>query len=223
MLAVFNTQDERMHKKIKSPIAPLYSLSNVVMFEGLVEGVISCLADQLDKRFAGTGMTFDLGKWLQYFAFDVMGTMSFSKRYGFLDSGKDVEGMLEAISKFMKTAAPRELDAANLSRPHPKWSEVRDLPYLDACVQEGVRIHPPFALPFERVVPTGGVTVLGRYLPEGTLVGGNPYVVNRHESTFGANAEDWDPERWLSGDEGHKKKLEQSVLTVSVALPMYLI
>ncbi|ROV97807.1 hypothetical protein VPNG_08651 [Cytospora leucostoma] len=291
MLAVFNTQDERMHKTIKSPIAPLYSLSNVVMFEGLVEGVLSCLADQLDKRFAGTGLTFDLGEWLQYFAFDVMGTMSFSKRYGFLESGEDVEGMLEAISKFMETAAPMTqitwldpllyknkivhslrrtpgmtilgfvfktirqrlespvtiIDQSNddskpekdflarfleIQKANPEippcwygyayrnlWSEVRDLPYLDACVQESLRIHPPFALPLERVVPRGGVTVLGRYLPEGTMVGGNPYVVNRHESTFGANAEDWVPERWLSGDKGHKKKLEQSLLTIQIIDP----
>ena len=112
----------------------------------------------------------------------------------------------------------RELDAADLSRPYPKWNEVRNLPYLDACVLEGARIHPPFALPFERIVPPGGVSVLGSYLPEGTLVGGNPYVVNRHEPTFGANVEGWSPERWLCDDEGHKRKLEQSVLTVSAML-----
>lgn len=89
--------------------------------------------------------------------------------------------------------------------------------YLDACVQEAVRIHPPFALPFERVVPVGGVNVMGKYLPEGVFVGGNPYVVNRHKPTFGENVEDWSPERWLGG-EGHKKKLEQSILTVSVGV-----
>ncbi|KAL1866899.1 hypothetical protein Daus18300_006602 [Diaporthe australafricana] len=339
MLAVFNTQDEQMHKKIKSPIAPLFSLSNAVLFEDLVEEVLSCLSEQLDKRFVETDTTFDLGQWLQYFAFDVMGTMSFSKRYGFLDQGKDVGGMLDAIYQFFKTAAPmtqitwldrflyknsivhkfrrtpgmtiigfvgktirqrlegpgkysdnssleagpkvqnkdflahfleiqkahpdlppwvstawtfsnviagsdsvgtvmrtvmwyvylpynllthpeslrelrRELDAAGLSRPHPRWSEVRDLPYLDACIQESVRVHPPFALPFERVVPAGGVSVLGAYyLPEGTLVGGNPYVVNRHEPTFGAVPDDWVPERWLRGGEAQRKRLEQGLLT----------
>ncbi|KAM6476000.1 cytochrome P450 CYP4/CYP19/CYP26 subfamily protein [Trichoderma sp. SZMC 28011] len=331
MLLVFNTQDEQMHKRLKSPIAPLFSLSNTVTFEGLVDDVLACLSEQLDKRFADTTEILDFGKWVQYFAFDVMGTMSFSKRYGFLDQGRDDEGMLDAIFNYMKTAAPmtqipwldpwfyknkivhsfrrtpgmsilgvvskairerldgnddagtqtsakdflsrfleihranpdlppwastawtfsnviagsdsvgsvmrtilwyavnlfadnlvthpdtlqalqRELDAANLSRPYPKWNEVRDLEYLDACVQEAVRIHPPFALPFERVVPVGGVNVMGKYLPEGVFVGGNPYVVNRHKPTFGENVEDWSPERWLGG-EGHKKKLEQSILT----------
>lgn len=111
----------------------------------------------------------------------------------------------------------QELEDANLSRPYPKWKEVRDLPYLDVCVQEGARIHPPFALPLERIVPAGGIDLLGRYLPEGTLVGGNPYVVNRHESLFGPRPEEWDPERWLRDGESHKKKLERSILTVSIS------
>ena len=109
-----------------------------------------------------------------------------------------------------------ELRSANLSRPFPRYSEVRDLPYLDACVQEGSRMHPPFALPLERVVPEGGVTILGRYLPAGTVVGGNPYVVNRHRPTYGQDAEFWRPERWLEKDAAHKKKMEQGNLTVSL-------
>ena len=95
-----------MHKRIKSPIAPLFSLTNVVVFEGLVEEVLSCLSEQFDKRFVDTGEAFDFGAWLQYFAFDVMGTMSFSRRYGYLDQGRDVGGMLNAISTFFTTAAP---------------------------------------------------------------------------------------------------------------------
>ena len=107
-----------------------------------------------------------------------------------------------------------ELRSANLSQPFPTYSEVRNLPYLDACVQEGIRMHPPFALPFERIVPKGGITILGHYLPEGTAVGGSPYVVNRHKGMFGEDAEFWRPERWLEKDDLHKKKLENGMLTV---------
>ncbi|KAK9244249.1 benzoate 4-monooxygenase cytochrome P450 [Lipomyces tetrasporus] len=106
-----------------------------------------------------------------------------------------------------------ELRSADLSRPYPKFSEVNALPYLDACVWEGVRMHPPFALPFERIVRDGGITVLGHYLPAGTVIGGSPYVVNRHKGTFGQDAEFWRPERWLEQDEKHKLKLQRSVLT----------
>lgn len=113
-----------------------------------------------------------------------------------------------------------ELRSANCSRPFPTYAEVRNLPYLDACVQEGVRMHPPFALPFERVVPQGGITLLGHFLPEGTKIGGSPYVVNRHKGWFGDDAEFWRPERWIEGDEAHKRKLEQGMLTVSCGWPL---
>lgn len=108
-----------------------------------------------------------------------------------------------------------ELKNANVSRPYPTWTEIRNLPYLDACVLEGIRMHPPFALPFERVVPKGGITIAGQHLPEGTDVGGNAYVVNRHKGWFGDDAEFWRPERWLEKDEAHKRKLEAGILTVS--------
>jgi cytochrome P450 len=102
----------------------------------------------------------------------------------------------------------------HLSRPYPKWSELRELPYLDACVNEAVRLHPPFCLPLEREVPEGGVTICGRYFTEGTVVGMNPYVVNRHRPTFGEDVDVWRPERWLGLDEEHRRKLEQSIMTV---------
>ncbi|KAL9602711.1 MAG: hypothetical protein Q9219_001701 [cf. Caloplaca sp. 3 TL-2023] len=331
--AVFNTTDEKLHKELKSPIAPMFSMTQISTFEGLVDDVLKCITEQFDKRYATNGQIFDLGQWLQFFAFDVMGTMTFSKRYGFLDTGRDVNGMLQSIVDFMRAAAPmtqvpwldwllrknlvadhlqqlfrttaslsilgfvgkaiqekqeilsneehksgttadqkkdfltrfieiqrtnpdipkwaptawtfsnviagsdstgsvmrtimlnllsypctleklyQEIRSAELSRPFPKYSEVRDLSYLDACVQEGLRMHPPFALPFERVVPEGGVTVMGHYLPAGTVVGGNPYVVNRDKATFGEDAEFWRPERWLGIDDAQRKKLDQGVLT----------
>ena len=104
--AVFNTTDEKLHKQIKSPIAPIFSVTSTTSFEGLVDEVLRCLLEKFDQRFATNGEIFDLGQWLQFFAFDVMGTMTFSKRYGFLDDGKDVGGMLSTIVDFMRTVAP---------------------------------------------------------------------------------------------------------------------
>lgn len=81
-------------------------------------------------------------------------------------------------------------------------------------------MHPPFALPFERIVPEGGITVFGHYIPAGTIIGASPYVVNRHKPTFGQDAEFWRPERWLEGDPGHRAKLDGGLLTVSLT-PLY--
>lgn len=104
--AIFNTQDEEMHKRLKSPIAPLFTPANVPSFEGRVDEVLECLREKLDQKFVVNSEVLDLGQWLQFFAFDVMGTLTFSKRYGFLDTGKDVGRMLGTIVDFMRTSAP---------------------------------------------------------------------------------------------------------------------
>ena len=104
--AVFNTRDETLHKQLKNPIAPLYSLSNVVTFESFIDEVLELLCKQIDQRYVKSQEIVDLGDWLQYFAFDVMGTMTFSKGYGFLEQGKDVDAMIETIGQFIETTAP---------------------------------------------------------------------------------------------------------------------
>ena len=61
--------------------------------------------EQLDKRFVQTQEVCDLGAWLQMFAFDTMGEITFSKRLGFLEGGKDVDGLMESIwNYFVKTS-----------------------------------------------------------------------------------------------------------------------
>lgn len=107
--AVFNTRDEQLHKQIKNPIAPLFSQSSVMTYEVFVDEVLRVMLEQLDKRFVEPGKqggTLDLADWLQYFAFDVMGTLTFSKRYGLLETGSDVNGMLGTIWSYMTRAAP---------------------------------------------------------------------------------------------------------------------
>lgn len=108
------------------------------------------------------------------------------------------------------------------SQTCPSWEEVRELPYLDACLLEALRLHPPFCLPFERVVPDGGLTVCETYFPPGTVVGMSPYVVNRDKHTFGNDADRWRPERWLGLNHDNRKRLEQNVLTVSLNFHLYI-
>ena len=120
-----------------------------------------------------------------------------------------------ASLKRLQEELRRTEETTGLTRPFPLWNEVKELPYLDACVQEAIRLHPPFCLPLERVAPAGGIAIGDRYYPEGTQIGMNPYVINRHRPTFGEDAEYWRPERWLMDNLEHRRKLEGCVMTVS--------
>lgn len=50
-------------------------------------------------------------------------------------------------------------------------SEARQLPYLQACIREALRIHPPATGILEKVVPPEGDTVNGVFIPGGAFIG----------------------------------------------------
>lgn len=105
--------------------------------------------------------------------------------------------------------------------PLPAWKSIRNLDYLDACFIEALRLHPPFCLPLERVVQRGGIIISGHYLPQGTVVGINPYVSNRNPSLFGKDVSEWRPERWIGLDPAQRQRMERGVLSVCPWPPQY--
>ncbi|ORY71471.1 cytochrome protein [Pseudomassariella vexata] len=76
---------------------------------------------------------------------------------------------------------------------------VTDLKYTLAVLDETMRIYPPVPEHALRVVPPGGDTVHGQYLPEGTMIHFPQLAANRLESNF-TRPEEFIPERFL-GDE----------------------
>jgi cytochrome P450 len=111
-----------------------------------------------------------------------------------------------------------EVDAAAAAGHAPgllfPWRRAAELPYLDACVKEAGRLHPPFGLPYERVVPAEGATVCGKFLPGGTVIGMSAFVVGRDPGLFGEDADEWRPERWLEVGEEQRRRMENAVLAV---------
>lgn len=81
------------------------------------------------------------------------------------------------------------------------FSEAWKLPYLHACIQEAFRLHPPVSFTAERIVPPPGDTIDGHFVPGGTVVGCNPWVVHRDKATFGKDVDQYRPERWLGEPE----------------------
>ena len=73
--------------------------------------------------------------------------------------------------------------------------------------------HPPFGLPYERIVPPTDATILDQFLPAGTIIGMSPWATHRDASTFGPDASAWRPERWLEGSSHTRRQMENALLT----------
>lgn len=84
-----------------------------------------------------------------------------------------------------------------LSRPYIRYSEALKLPYVMACCKEGMRLHPSIAHTFPRQITGHGVKVGGTFLPAGYKAGISPAVLQYNRDVFGADAEQFRPERWL--------------------------
>ena len=99
--ALFNTQDLKHHAKVRRAIANAFSMTSVVQFEPLIDSTITAFITAMEQRFVNK-QTCDFGEWLHFFAFDVLGELTFSKRLGFLEQGRDVETIIHSLQEFMK-------------------------------------------------------------------------------------------------------------------------
>jgi cytochrome P450 len=93
-----------------------------------------------------------------------------------------------------------ELAAAGLTKDScpASYKQCKAIPYLDGVVREALRMLPGVSLSLERYVPEGGYRFQsGEFVPQGTILGVNPYLVCRNKSVWGADAEEFRPERWL--------------------------
>lgn len=90
-----------------------------------------------------------------------------------------------------------ELDAAiPNSQDVPNFDQVRDLPYLDMVIKETMRIHSTSSLGLPRVVPAGGVELLGHHFPAETVLSVPAYTMHHSKAIWGFNADEFVPERW---------------------------
>ncbi|KXN74266.1 cytochrome P450 [Conidiobolus coronatus NRRL 28638] len=80
----------------------------------------------------------------------------------------------------------------------------KDLPYLTSVIHESLRLKTPAGCPLPRVVPEGGVNILGHFLPAGTIVGASGIGIHLSEKNV-QDPESFNPERWL-GPEAEKLK-----------------
>ncbi|GBE86838.1 Benzoate 4-monooxygenase [Sparassis crispa] len=80
------------------------------------------------------------------------------------------------------------------------FDDAKSLPYLEAVINEGLRLFSPVGLGLGRVVPESGITVLGQTFLAGTEISVPLYSVHHLEKAWGADVEEYRPERWLNDE-----------------------
>jgi len=317
---VFSVRSEHAHRGIKRPIASAYSMTTLLELEELTDECIGILQDKIETKLDesnGDSIEMNFGEWLHWYAFDVITSITFSNRLGFIKSESDVEGIIAAVegrlkynatigqwpafhkfllgnnlvswlANFVPSVAKLntagkivEFAARQLKRYETKdrqtlnyqdmldrfkrtksdgaiqmtevdvlmaavgnifagadttaislrsmfyylirnpkcmkrlveevdgmdragrlsefvtFAESSDMPYMQACLKEAMRLHPAVGLALERIVPEEGVTIGGCSIPAGTVIGANPWVVARDREVYGEDADQFRPERWL--------------------------
>ncbi|KAI8315123.1 Averantin hydroxylase [Colletotrichum sp. SAR11_59] len=99
--------------------------------------------------------------------------------------------VLEKLSAEIRTAFAHEGEIT--------FAGVNDCKYLLACIEEGLRIYPPSPQAHNRIVPPGGATIDGEFIPEANWTRPNEFI----------------PERWLGEDPefaGDKRDASQPFL-----------
>ncbi|KAF9890054.1 hypothetical protein FE257_006734 [Aspergillus nanangensis] len=341
---IFSTTNEKYHAKLRKAVSSAYAMSTLVQFEPFVDSTTTVFLRELSNRFAdrtGEAGICDFGTWLQYYAFDVIGELTYSRRLGFVEQGVDVsniihdnEKMLDYVSivgqmpflhwvflknpirvllsrlglfdssvpavafakrciddrlhprkhtthtdgddsatkkrdflarfiearqkdpNFMTNDRILALTTANmfagsdttaitlravfdnlLRKPHclrrllqeleeqhnrgnlkrgdglVDWTEVHDLPYLSAVIKEALRFHPAAGLPLERIVPSGGTTVKGTYIPAGTIVGCSAWTLHQSSAIFGESPDQYRPERWIDVSKDKLAEMNNSLFS----------
>ncbi|KAF7942565.1 uncharacterized protein EAE97_006019 [Botrytis byssoidea] len=313
--SLFTELNPHTHSVQRRKVANYYSMSSMVGYEGHVDNCSELLSRHFVKS-ATAGDFVDMQHLLQCYAFDVIGEITFGKRFGFLDMGEDKDGVFKAIDnggwystfvglwswlhvwifpllpntggiayvvKFTEDRIAEkekllqeqrssnrkeegtldfvtrilmasEKDPGKITRgdlritcqsnigagsdttaitlssvlyhllKYPNtyqklrdeietaakegrisdpitFKEAQGLPYLQAVMKEGLRVHPAVGLGLQRIVPAEGTTIANKFIPGGSTVGINAYVAHQNTSVWGSDADQWRPERWLEIEE----------------------
>ncbi|KAL3441504.1 cytochrome P450 [Aspergillus insuetus] len=123
-------------------------------------------------------------------------------------AGRDTTASLLSNMFFMLAKNPRiwarlQEEIATLDGRAPTYEELRNLKYLKWCINETLRLFPVVPLNSrtaikDTIIPVGGGPD-GRspvFVPKGTAVGYSTWAMHRRKDFYGADADDFRPERW---------------------------
>lgn len=101
MPSMFTIRDPIAHQALRRPVAQKFSMSSIKSLEPFAD---ECTSIFLDAMKDLQGQKVELGVWLQWYAFDVIGAITFQRRFGFMEKREDVMGMIGGLELGLKYA-----------------------------------------------------------------------------------------------------------------------
>jgi len=80
------------------------------------------------------------------------------------------------------------------------YDQISSMKYLSHVRSEVLRLHPPVSV--KLCVAAEDTTLNGTFVPKGTSIVLSPFAVNRSVALWGADAEEFTPERWAGRENG---------------------
>jgi hypothetical protein len=114
--SLFSDQNMSRHAANRRLYQATYSMSALVSYEPYVDECADLLSTRLGEMAAAPPgssssssssrgvVSVNMAHWMQCYAFDVIGCITYSKRLGFLDQGLDVGGVMAALEDFLAFA-----------------------------------------------------------------------------------------------------------------------
>lgn len=107
---------------------------------------------------------------------------------GYIIAGSDTTAvattyMVYVITRHPDIQATLVTEVANLPSNFG-WDDVRNLPYLNHCLEESLRLYGAISSALPRYVPKGGAYLAGFELPEGCVVSTQAYTLHRDPYIF---------------------------------------
>lgn len=97
---MFSEVDNVEHARLKRPVVRHYSVPSVLAMEPHMDKVIQSFLSHLHTRYVTTPSTpSPFGEWLGYYAWDFMGIVTFSTKFGYMEKGCDFDGTLATADK----------------------------------------------------------------------------------------------------------------------------
>ncbi|KAI1496679.1 cytochrome P450 [Biscogniauxia marginata] len=110
LASLFSTTDNTFHAQFRRCVNAAFAMSALVQYEPFVDNTTRLFLRQTERLYAGdrhrAGAVCDLTRWLQFYAFDVIGEITYGRRHGFLEKNEDIDGIVGYLSNLFLYVAP---------------------------------------------------------------------------------------------------------------------